>query len=883
MKGIMRRSVSVLLTIILLLSIFPVISFANTAKAETTYENNKGLLSALGVEISEKSEPESFISRGEFTKYTVQLLNRLETVLGDGNYFNDVKLGETNNAEYINAAVAMGFVQGNGSGYFMPENEITYAEAYKIVCGALGYHLIAESEGGYSQGYYSIVSMLDLDKGIVQSAGSVNYQDAYMLLKNMLTAEVAKLDISNKVIGQSDKTFLEYYRGIKVIKGRITANDISGLYDTKAALEKNVIIGGNSYNVGQTSADELLGYEVEAYVNIEEEELVYVAKTEKDTVYEFTGTDISDYSNQTIYCTIDDNDIKIKLDNNALINYNMVYKSNVADIDNTAFMSYLNDAYKITIVETRSGEQFVFIKEYEIIVVESVNVELGTIYQKNSRPLIKLEEDAEFDIKMLFLDEQLGLDEIFEGNVLELMKVQTATGRTRYYITIVDYPFKGTISGMGTDSNGTYYTINGIKYIVSDEFISSGAAVPTFGRRATFYLDSLGRIVAIDYTAKTNYAYLKKHYIDDEDYEEPVVVSLYTSDGEHLKLKCAEKLKCNTTTKIDSKNVLNLSPRQLITYETNNRGEVIEIYTATRLAPATITNTTPPAYDFDVFSLDYVTQVNSMVWRNYFRQEGSYKLSFGASDETIFFDIPSDLGDTKNYRVDGMSAYEEGGSVSSGAKIYDIDKLGNASVVLIERTSSSGATVSNRYGKVKVGLVKEVSEVLYDDEPCYEFSFYGGVETVYAPIDEVKYDTTTTFGYGEIDPTKLETGDLINFVIGSAGKMLSWRIMFRAKEPSGLAKNYDILAENMLQYGTVIEADGDQERRYFSIDNGEMLVNLFYYKALASQYDVNGKNIWIYDKNERTLTTGVATEIRAGDKLFIRIFNGIGQIIILIR
>jgi len=113
--------------------------------------------------------------------------------------------------------------------------------------------------------------------------------------------------------------------------------------------------------------------------------------------------------------------------------------------------------------------------------------------------------------------------------------------------------------------------------------------------------------------------------------------------------------------------------------------------------------------------------------------------------------------------------------------------------------------------------------------------------------------------------------------------MLSWRIMFRAKEPSGLAKNYDILAENMLQYGTVIEADGDQERRYFSIDNGEMLVNLFYYKALASQYDVNGKNIWIYDKNERTLTAGVATEIRAGDKLFIRIFNGIGQIIIVIR
>ena len=883
MKGIMRRSVSVLFTIILLLSTFPVISFANKDKAETTYENNKGLLSALGVEIEEKAEPERFISRGEFIKYTVQLLNGLETVSGGGNYFYDVKQGETYNAEYINAAAAMGFVQGNDSGYFMPENEITYAQAYKIVCGALGYNLIAEEKGGYSQGYYSIVSMLDLDKGIVQSAGSVSCQDACMILKNMLNSEVASLDVSNKVIGKSDETFLEYYRDIKVIKGRITANDISGLYDTKAAWEKNVIIDGNLYNVGKTSADELLGYEVEAYVSIEEEELVYVNKTGTDTVYEFTGTDISKYSNQTIHCTIDDKDVKIKLDSNALINYNMVYKSNVADIDNTAFMSYLKDAYRITIVETKSGEQFVFIKEYEIVVVEAVNVEFGTIYQKNSRPLIKLEEDAEFDIKMLFMDEQLGLDEIFEWNVLELMKVQTATGRTRYYITIVDYPFKGVISGMCTDSDGTYYTINDIKYMVSDEFLSSGVDVPTFGRRVTFYTDSLGRIVAIDYTEKTNYAYLKKHYIDDEDQEESVVVSLYTSDGEHLKLKCAKKLKCDTTSKVDSKNVLNISPRQLITYETNKKGEVTEIYTATRVAPETITETTPPAYDFDVFSLDYETQVNSYVWRNYFRQEGRYKLSFGASDETIFFDIPANLGNTKNYRVNDMSAYETGGSVSSGAKIYDIDKLGNASVVLIERTSSSDATVSSKYGKVKVGLVKEVSKVFYNDEICYEFSFYGEVETVYAPIDEVTYDTTTTFGYGEVDPTKLEPGDLINFVSDSAGKMLSWRIMFRAIDPLGLSKNYDILAENMLQYGTVIEADGDQERRYFSIDNGEMLVNLFYYKALASQYDVNGKNIWIYDKNERTMIAGVATEIRAGDKLFIRMFNGIGQIIIVIR
>ena len=47
--------------------------------------------------------------------------------------------------------------------------------------------------------------------------------------------------------------------------------------------------------------------------------------------------------------------------------------------------------------------------------------------------------------------------------------------------------------------------------------------------------------------------------VDDEDGEEPVIVSLYTSDGEHLKLKCAEKLKCDTTAKINSKNVLNLS------------------------------------------------------------------------------------------------------------------------------------------------------------------------------------------------------------------------------------------------------------------------------------------------------------------------------------
>ena len=871
----MKKSLSILLAVILLLSTFPVISFAKTSQAEVAYDSNKGLLEALGAEISQMAQPENFITRGEFTKYVVQLFDMADSIVVEGNYFRDVRAGETNNAEYINAAAAMGLVGGNTSGYFLPEEKITYSEAYKIVCEALGYNVFAKSNGGYSQGYYPVVNTLGLNKGLAQTAGSVTYQDACMLLYNMLFSEVTEFDIGEMATGMSEENFLSYYRDIELVKGRITANDITGLYDKSATISNHVIIDGETYAIGGTSADELLGYEVEAYVNTEEEELVYVAKSGTDTVYEFSGTDIYDYSNNTIYYTADDKDIKVKLDGTAPVNYNMIYESNVANID---FNSYIDDAYTITVIKTRTGEQLVFIKNYEIIVVQTVNENLRTIYQKYSRPSVRFEDDAELDIKILFMEEQVSLGSIVEWNILEVMRVETASGDIRYYITIVDYPFKGYLKGRGADDNGTYYLIDGTKYYATDAFLTSGADIPAMGEKAVFYTDSMGRIVAIDCKAETNYAYLINRFEYDE--EEGVGVTLFTAKGEHLKLKCAEKVKCNTDTKVTAEMVLELAPRQLVIYETNRKGELTEIYTAERIVPDTITEETPPAYDFDVFSLDYVTQVDSYVWRNYFRQGGRYTYTYGASDKTVFFDIPADLKDTRKYRAVGMSYFNTSGSVAPGAKIYDIDELGNASVVVIERKGATVAGVYNSGGKVMTGFVKDVKQVLNeDDELCYQFEFYGDVAPVLANAETLEYDTDTTFGYGPVDPERLVPGDLLNFAVDSYGNMLTWRIMFRATEPETMTPNYNVDATNMLQYGKVVASDG----AYFSIDNGEMLVNLLYDQPLAAAYDVNGKYVWIYDSDREELITGSIGEVIKGDNLFIRLYNGIGQIIVLVR
>jgi hypothetical protein len=59
---------------------------------------------------------------------------------------------------YINVAVDVGIIKRLSGWHIPPENQVTFAEAIKMIVAALGYTPKAEAMGGYPGGYLAIAA-----------------------------------------------------------------------------------------------------------------------------------------------------------------------------------------------------------------------------------------------------------------------------------------------------------------------------------------------------------------------------------------------------------------------------------------------------------------------------------------------------------------------------------------------------------------------------------------------------------------------------------------------------------------------------------------------------------------------------------------------------
>lgn len=868
----MRKTLNIVISIILIFSMLPSIAVNAEPNQDGDFSRNVGLLAALGADIPENAKPDAKITRSEFVKYVISMFGMDPTTMFAGNYFKDVKPGETNGADEINAATAMGIVSSNDSKIFRPSDAILYDEAFKVVCEALGYNMFAISQGGYSKGYKSLASSLKLTSGLNSMSGQVTYSDALKLIYNMLFTKVTNTDMITYKVEISETTFAEYHRDIIKIKGKITANDITGLYDNNAANPTRVHIDGNEYYIGTTDADKLLGYDVEAYIRYEDEEIVYLTEAGRDTVTEISGMDISDYHSGTLYYRDENRERNIKLSDETPVIYNMVYSGN---IKNTDINSIIDGSYNVKIIEDRNGEHSVFITKYETLVVEAVNKTERVIYAKYGKGMYKIDDDAEVDIRLLGDDKEYGFDSMSEWTVLEMLNVNTASGDKRVYITIVDYPVKGYLKGTGSTGEYTTYIIDGTEYIVTDEFLKSGEDLPEMGKKAVFYSDSLGRIVAVDCDVKATYGYLFKAWYDED--LETGAVKIYTLKGEHKTFAFKDKIRFNGNGGVLSKNIVDSLTPQLVIYDVNAKDEVFELSLATD-------NSAVSGYvgfDTESFTLDAKLQTGSYIFRNYIRQLSTIRETFCVSADTIFMDIPSDYSNYKKYKVAKKDSYGAQGSIPQGAKLYDIDELGNAAVVLIERSGQTGFAISE---DAKTGVIKNVYTVVNEDnEICYGFKFIDREsEMILGVKDELEYNAA--FGYEAVKPEELREGDLIQYSTDSYGTMLAYKILFRPSDTNSFVNSTGELWVGLVgYYGTVESVSGSANMRYFAMPVNGKLRGFVYNYTLASNYDVTGKHIWIYDSENEYMRTGTADEIMKGDNIYVRMYYGIGQIMVVVR
>ena len=72
---------------------------------------------------------------------------------------------------FIDQAVELRFMEGDGDGNFRPDDNITYAEAVKSIVFVLGYESEAEARGGYPNGYMMQAARLGITDGVTCSTG----------------------------------------------------------------------------------------------------------------------------------------------------------------------------------------------------------------------------------------------------------------------------------------------------------------------------------------------------------------------------------------------------------------------------------------------------------------------------------------------------------------------------------------------------------------------------------------------------------------------------------------------------------------------------------------------------------------------------------------
>ena len=168
---------------------------------------------------------------------------------------------------------------GDDAAAFYPERSITYDEAVKTAVVMLGLYEVANTNGGYVQGYREYALKSGILSGVYGAADSaLNQKGIYKLIDNLIDAPIFVIDDFSggelKISQDKDTSFLTDSLGINVYEGIVTAFEATSMTDDIEDVGDHTIrVGGNKLSLEYTDGLKFLGYYVTAYCNNDDEAL----------------------------------------------------------------------------------------------------------------------------------------------------------------------------------------------------------------------------------------------------------------------------------------------------------------------------------------------------------------------------------------------------------------------------------------------------------------------------------------------------------------------------------------------------------------------------------------------------------------------------------
>lgn len=840
--------------------------------ADTKYAEAAELLGALGIMVGDAESgafrPDDAILRSEMSKVAVYSIG-LEDIVKSSNgstKFPDVPSDHWATGA-INVADQQSLVVGDTEGTFRPDDNVTFEEAVTIIVRALGYEPAAQDKGGYPTGYMSIASQKQLLKGIdAVGAEPARRGDVAQLVFNALTVNMMEqVGYGSSVSYEEvDKTLLYDRLNVEKAFGQITATDETSLTGGSTTGDDRIQIGENQYLEGDTTASQLLGYNVLYYARIDkttdDKTLILVTpQSNKNNSLVLNSTDIVDVTDLTSadanksveYWADKANDRRTKnatIKSDAVYIYNGKYKTGLtnADLKPTSGNLVLLDANMDSVYE------IVFVNHFTNLVVDTVSEITGRVTDKYLNGSIVFDNNNP-DVKYTILKDgsEIAFTDLKEWNVISYT-ISDDQNLIKAYVS--DASVTGTVNEISAD---------GYRIGESETFYEKASSYPNeikLRDRGTFYLDIEDKIAAVntkavnESTIATNYAYL----VDAEmntGFDKTAQFKVFTKEGETLILESTTKMRINENYAQQPEDVISelttgtdVVP-QLIIYDINSDGKITGIDTAKD-------NTSTGAPNTNEFTMNI--SKNGMVYKR-----ASGKLgNVGVNDDTIIFDIPASANnDTDKFTIRNKSTLAN--DTSYDAIIYDLQENYMANVIII--TSSTGITNAES----PITVVSSIAEVQNEDFEYTDklYGFSGGEETELMATDKSVFRKT--------DGKKLAAGDIIQYKTDAKGRVDGITLLFDSNN-----KTNEFITEVTPDLTTVY---GRATRKFSGSVNvlvGDQTLNFGTGDAIVYLYDSSKK------KNPISVVSAADIEIYEKDnesRLFVKIYQDEVQEMVIVR
>jgi len=483
------------------------------------------------------------VTRAEFVEMAVKMAYGTGIAGKPAQVFQDVPV-EHWASRYINAAVESGLISKDVT--FRPNEPITMLEAVMILVRAIGHDYLIHPDDNMEMQYLNIA----FSQKIISDYNSVkntivSRKTAAILLYNTLNAKLFKPvsygDHVRYQLSDSD-TLLNTIHKVRRVTGVVYASDLIKLVGVDLKTDE-ILLDNEIFKIGDTKANELVGYKVEAFVkrfaSDDHERVISIGKLD-NTKLKISAMDIlsKTTSDKLFYLDRKANEEKaVSIDSQCIILYNQMVIQNVSVAD---FMPS-NGFVEVIDNDNDSYADVVFIHDLKTYIASDpcLSDNNFTVKDLNGRqPQITINLNRH-DKKVLFYENGIRCNPkaVATGNVIEI-------GESVNYIEI--YVSTYTTSGVVTEVNHSEgsVVVNGNEYYAVRGYLSQIDV--SVGDEVELRLNTMGEIadVIVCDDSKQYYGFITKLGKID-DISGAVQMKMFTQDAEWKVFELADRVRIN--------------------------------------------------------------------------------------------------------------------------------------------------------------------------------------------------------------------------------------------------------------------------------------------------------------------------------------------------